>query len=93
MANNKNSVPTKGCKGICLKWHTKHYGGRHNVVNAFAEGKVGCYVCEILFDKSHVKNGKFCKCCGKQVRFKSRSSVETKNKYEKSLEEIAEIMK
>ena len=88
MANNKNSVPVKGCKGICLKWHTKHYGGRHNVVNGFADGKVGCSTCEIMFDKSHVKNKKFCKCCGKQVRFQSRSSVKSINKNRKSIEEI-----
>ena len=87
------TAPIKGCKSKCDKWDTVYYAGKHNVVNAFAVGKVGCSVCEVLFDKTHVKNGKFCKCCGKQVRFKSRSSVETKNKYRKSLEEIAEIMK
>ena len=68
------TVPIKGCKGKCLKWHTVHYAGKHNVVNAYTEGKVGCSVCEVLFDKSHVKNGKFCKCCGKQVRFKAKTS-------------------
>ena len=90
MAGNKNSVPVKGCKGHCSKWLTVSYAGRHNVVNGFANGKVGCTTCEVMFDKSHLKSRKFCLCCGRQVRFKA---VNKKQTYTKTLEEIAEIMK
>ena len=77
--NNKNSTPIKGCKGVCHNWRKVPYIGRHNVVNGFANGKVACSSCEILFDKSHLKNKKFCSCCGRQVRFKPVTSKTKKD--------------